>query len=240
MTTTSRDFEQELIAKAHPEKIAILSSFFKTAPGEYGEGDRFIGLTVPENRTIARRYIHLTCDELTPMLHSPIHEIRLAALLCMVEKYKNRRTAAELRQSIFDTYTRNTAYINNWDLVDLTAPQIVGEHLMHTDRALLYRFARTGSLWEQRIAIVATLTYIRNNSFDDTLAIADILRNHPHDLIQKAVGWMLREVGKRDKQILIDYLHPRYTTLPRTLLRYAIEKFSPDERKHYLKKQQKT
>ena len=113
MTTTSRDFEQELIAKAHPEKIAILSSFFKTAPGEYGEGDRFIGLTVPENRTIARRYIHLTCDELTPMLHSPIHEIRLAALLCMVEKYKNRRTAAELRQSIFDTYTRNTAYIKN-------------------------------------------------------------------------------------------------------------------------------
>ena len=155
---------------------------------------------------------------------------------CRKNKTNTRRTAAELRQSIFDTYTRNTAYINNWDLVDLTAPQIVGEHLMHTDRALLYRFARTGSLWEQRIAIVATLTYIRNNSFDDTLAIADILRNHPHDLIQKAVGWMLREVGKRDKQILIDYLHPRYTTLPRTLLRYAIEKFSPDERKHYMQR----
>ncbi len=235
-TTTSRDFEQELIAKAHPEKIAILSSFFKTAPGEYGEGDRFIGLTVPENRAIARHYTHLSCDELIPMLHNPIHEIRLAALLCLVEKYKNRHTDDAQRQTIFDTYTRNTAYINNWDLVDLTAPQIVGEHLLHADRTLLYHFARNGSLWEQRIAIVATYTYIRHNDFDDTLAIADILRNHPHDLIQKAVGWMLREVGKRDKQTLIEYLDRCYTTLPRTLLRYAIEKFTPDERAHYMQR----
>ncbi len=235
-TATIHDFEQELISNAHPEKIAILSSFFKTAPGEYGEGDRFIGLTVPENRVIARRYTYLSCDELTTLLRNPIHEIRLAALLCLIAKYKSRHTDEAQRQSIFNTYINNTAYINNWDLVDLSAPQIVGEHLLHTDRSLLYRFARNGSLWEQRIAIVATYTYIRNNDFDDTLAIADILRTHPHDLIQKAVGWMLREVGKRDKQVLIDYLQPRYATLPRTLLRYAIEKFTPDERKHYMQR----
>lgn len=236
MTTTSHDFEQELIAKAHPEKIAILSSFFKTAPGEYGEGDRFIGLTVPENRAISRRYTHLSCEELTALLHNPVHEIRLAALLCMVEKYKSRRTNDAQRQTIFDTYTQNTAYINNWDLVDLSAPQIVGEHLLHTDRSLLYHFAHNGSLWEQRIAIVATYTYIRHNDFNDTLAIADILRHHKHDLIQKAVGWMLREVGKRDKQVLIGYLNDRYTTHPRTLLRYAIEKFTPDERAYYMQR----
>lgn len=236
MRTTARDFEQEIKQKARPEKIAILSSFFKTGKGEYGEGDHFIGVSVTDNRAVAHRYTHLTCDELLPLLHSPIHELRLAALLCMVEKYKSRRTDEAERQTIFDTYTANTAYINNWDLVDLSAYFIVGTHLLNRDRSLLYQYASHGTLWEQRIAIVATNAFIRKGEYADTTAIATQLRNHPHDLIQKAVGWMLREAGKRNKKVLTDFLDLYHTTLPRTLLRYAIERLTPDERKHYMQR----
>ena len=236
MKQTVHDFEQELRSAANPAKVKLLSGFFKTGNGTYGEGDIFIGITVPINRAIARHYLHLSPEELLPMLHSPIHELRLGALLCMVEQYKNKRISDSRRQEIFDTYIANTRFINNWDLVDLSVEYIIGTHLLHRDRTLLYQWAASDLLWEQRMSIVSTWQFIRNGQFDDTIAIAEILRNHPHDLIQKAVGWMLREVGKRDKQPLIDFLDKYYKTLPRTLLRYAIEKFTPEERSHYMSK----
>ena len=236
MRRTAQQFREELLAAGNPEKAKHLSRFFKTEKGSYGEGDKFIGVNVPVNRAIARQYLHLSPSELVDMLRDEIHEIRLGALLCMVEQYKQKKTTDSNRQEIFDTYTANTRYINNWDLVDLTAPQIVGSHLLHRKREILYRWSESELLWEQRIAIVATLQFIREHSFDDTIAIAEKLRNHPHDLIQKAVGWMLREMGKRDKTPLKDFLDKYHTSLPRTLLRYAIEKLSPEERAYYMQR----
>lgn len=236
MSQTLQDFELELREAANPEKVKLLSGFFKTDAGSYGEGDIFIGITVPANRAIARRYLHLSPAELQPMLQSPIHELRLGALLCMVEQYKNKRTSESRKQDIFDAYIANTRYINNWDLVDLSAAYIVGAHLLNGERSLLYRWAESDWLWEQRISIVSTWWFIRNNQFADTLAIAEILCNHPHDLIQKAVGWMLREVGKRELSLLLAFLDKHHKTLPRTLLRYAIEKLSPEQRAYYMAK----
>lgn len=236
MSQTLQDFEVELRAAANPDKVKLLSGFFKTHAGSYGAGDIFIGITVPTTRAIARRYLHLSPAELQPMLQSPIHELRLGALLCMVEQYKNKRTTELRRQDIFDAYIANTRYINNWDLVDLSAAYIVGAHLLHGERTLLYRWAESDWLWEQRMSIVSTWWFIRNNQFADTLAIAEVLCNHPHDLIQKAVGWMLREVGKRNPDQLLGFLDKHYKTLPRTLLRYAIEKLSSEQRAYYMAK----
>lgn len=234
MTQTAAQYKDALRTVMQPEKKKVLSGFFKSGKGEYGEGDIFIGVTVPDNRTIAKSFREMPLSEIELLLHDPIHECRLGALLCLIEKYK--KADEPLREEIYRLYTTNTAYINNWDLVDLSAAQIVGEHLASRDHAPLYRFANSSLLWEQRISIVATWRWIRNGQFNDTLAIADILLLHPHDLIQKAVGWMLREVGKCDKKTLTTFLDSRYTRMPRTMLRYAIEKFSADERAHYMKK----
>lgn len=226
----------ELLASGNETKAKEMSRFFKTGKGSYGEGDIFIGVTVPVNRAIAKRYTHLSPSQLTELLHSEIHELRLSALLCMVEQYKSRSSNAELRQQIVDTYIANTGYINNWDLVDLTVYNIIGRHLLHRDRQLLYRWSRSTSLWEQRMSIVATMWFIRNGQYDDTIALARVLCHHPHDLIHKAVGWLLREVGKRDEKRLTDFLDTHYTTLPRTLLRYAIERLTPEQRRHYMQR----
>lgn len=234
---TAQEIEKSIQAAANPEKKKTLSSFFKTGKGEYGENDIFIGVPVPTLRTIAKQYLDTPLAEIVQLLHSPIHEFRLAALLCMVELFK--RGDENQRAILYDTYLANTAYINNWDLVDLSATQIVGGYLEHRDHAPLYRLAQSPLLWEQRIAIVATWQWIRRGKIDDTLALADLLLNHEHDLIRKATGWMLREVGKKDKARLCQFLDTRHRQMPRTMLRYAIERFTPEERKHYMQKQDK-
>ena len=229
---SAEKLKEELIATGNERKAQELMRFFKTSKGSYGEGDIFIGVTVPVNRAITKKFLHLSPTELVELLHCEIHEVRLSALICMVEQYKSKKTTDLRRQEIVDIYIKNTRYINNWDLVDLSVYNIIGEHLLHRDRELLYHWAESTLLWEQRMAIVATMCFVRHGEYDDTIAIARKLCYHPHDLIQKAVGWLLREVGKRDEKRLTDFLDTHHTTLPRTLLRYAIERLSPMQRKH--------
>ncbi len=231
---SAEKLKEELIATGNERKAQELMRFFKTTKGSYGEGDIFIGVTVPVNRAITKKFLHLSPTELVELLHCEIHEVRLSALICMVEQYKSKKTTDSRRQEIVDIYIKNTRYINNWDLVDLSVYNIIGEHLLHRDRELLYHWAESTLLWEQRMAIVATMCFVRHGEYDDTIAIARKLCYHPHDLIQKAVGWLLREVGKRDEKRLTDFLDTHHTTLPRTLLRYAIERLSPMQRKHYM------
>lgn len=231
---SAEKLKEELIATGNERKAQELMRFFKTSKGSYGEGDIFIGVTVPVNRAITKKFLHLSPTELVELLHCEIHEVRLSALICMVEQYKSKKTTDSRRQEIVDIYIKNTHYINNWDLVDLSVYNIIGEHLLHRDRELLYHWAESTLLWEQRMAIVATMCFVRHGEYDDTIAIARKLCYHPHDLIQKAVGWLLREVGKRDEKRLTDFLDTHHTTLPRTLLRYAIERLSPMQRKHYM------
>lgn len=231
---SAEKLKEELIATGNERKAQELMRFFKTTKGSYGEGDIFIGVTVPVNRAITKKFLHLSPTELVELLHCEIHEVRLSALICMVEQYKSKKTTDLRRQEIVDIYIKNTRYINNWDLVDLSVYNIIGEHLLHRDRELLYHWAESTLLWEQRMAIVATMCFVRHGEYDDTIAIARKLCYHPHDLIQKAVGWLLREVGKRDEKRLTDFLDTHHTTLPRTLLRYAIERLSPMQRKHYM------
>lgn len=208
---TAQDIEQAIRAAANPDKVKTLSGFFKTGKGEYGEKDIFIGIPVPVTRSIVKQYLDTPLDQLEILLHNPVHELRMAALLCMVEQFK--KADANRREAIYRTYLSNTAYINNWDLVDLSAAQIVGCHLEEKDHAPLYRLAQSSLIWEQRISIVSTWQWIR-----------------------KAVGWMLREVGKKDKTRLCTFLDTRYRNMPRTMLRYAIEKFPPEEQRHYMQK----
>ena len=202
--------------------------YFKTGAGQYGAGDRFLGISVPNLRKVAREFRDLDRDSLLELLHSEWHEERLLALVILVEQFERGD------DSIYALYLANTAFINNWDLVDASAPQIVGGHLATRSRAPLRKLAKSKSLWERRIAIVATYFFIRQKDFDDTLAIADLLLADPHDLIHKAVGWMLREVGKRDRRVLDSFLETRAAKMPRTMLRYAIERFEESERKRYL------
>lgn len=232
---TAGFLRDKLKALGSPEKALSLSRFFKTGKGTYAENDCFWGVTVPQVRAFAKEYKDVPLPVVEVLLKDPVHECRLLALLICVARFPKADEA--LRTDIYNLYLANTAYINNWDLVDLSAYQIVGEYLCHKNREPLLRLSGSSLLWDQRISIVATWKYIREGAFDDTLQIADRLLYHPHDLIQKAVGWMLREVGKRDKERLIRFLSDRYPKMPRTMLRYAIEKFSPDERAFYLKKQ---
>lgn len=215
-----------------------LARFFKTGPGQYGEGDVFLGLKVPVTRQVVKR-LWRTCTfaDLEECVGSQFHEVRLAALLVLVQIFQHAKNNPFEQQRCVDFYLSHTLYINNWDLVDLSCYEIVGAWLLDkADRHLLYELASEGhSLWEQRIAMVSCMAFVRQGQFDDCLAIADRLIGHPHDLIHKAVGWLLREVGKRDRQLLVDYLAPRYRTMPRTTLRYAIEHFPPEIRKDYLK-----
>lgn len=222
----------EKLASSKTKKI--LEGFFKTAPGEYGEGDIFLGIKVPELRKLAKDFYTLTFQDLQGLFLSNIHEHRFIALVILSENYKkgNERN----KKDIYDFYLSNTKNINNWDLVDVSAPKIVGTHLGNKDRKILYKLSRSKNLWERRIAIVSTMSFIRNNDFFDTLTISELLLNDSEDLIHKACGWMLREVGKRDKKVLKQFLDKFKEQMPRVMLRYAIEKFSPDERRKYLKK----
>lgn len=233
----ARDIEKikrELMGLANEEIAAHSSRFFKTGPGQYGEGDRFLGIRVPILRKIARKYRDLALPSALTLLHSPYHEVRLTALLILVESY-GRGGDAEIQKEIYELYLENSRYINNWDLVDVSAPHIVGHYLEHRDRAILYTLAASDNLWERRISIIATFHFIRNDSFAETIRIAEILRNDEHDLLHKAVGWMLREVGNRDLDLEIGFLDKYYQQLPRTMLRYAIERFPESLRQAFLK-----
>ncbi|MBQ1635697.1 MAG: DNA alkylation repair protein [Bacteroidales bacterium] len=224
----------DMIKRADPSQVSGLSRFFKTGPGQYGEGDKFLGIKVPVTREVVKAcWRGTSMEDIRECIESEYHELRLAALLTLVQIFHSKKA---LRQECVDFYLAHTARINNWDLVDLSCYPLLGEWLLDKDRSLLYSLAREGkTIWEQRIGIVSTMTFIRHGQLDDTFAIADILLHHPHDLIQKAVGWLLREAGKRDKEALTSFLAGRSAGMPRTMLRYAIEKFPEEERKKYLK-----
>lgn len=228
---------QRMLALRDEEQAKVLSRFFKTGNGEYGEGDFFLGVKVPQTRQVVKE-LWQTCSliDIRNLLMSGYHEIRLCGLLILVQKYRHARKDEQQRQDIVDFYLKNTWGINNWDLVDLSCYEILGDWCLSHDRDVLYRLAHNGkTIWEQRIGIVSTMALVRTGQYDDTLAIADILLQHEHDLIQKAVGWLLREVGKHDMNTLKEFLSTRYQTMPRTMLRYAIEKFPEEERQAYLK-----
>ncbi|MFC1662875.1 DNA alkylation repair protein [Patescibacteria group bacterium] len=226
------NIKRDLNKLADKRQAALLQRFFKTGRGEYGEGDVFIGIKVPIQRQVAKRYKDLSNTEVVKLLHSKIHEYRLTALLIFTYRYKTETLSG--RKKIYELYLRNTRYINNWDLVDVTTPNIMGEYLLDRQRDILYKLARSKSLWERRMAILATFTFISNNDYADALRLAKLLLDDKHDLIHKAVGWMLREVGKRDINIEENFLKKYHQQMPRTMLRYAIEKFPEIKRKKYL------
>ena len=228
-------FYNELEKIADPERAKNLSWFFKTGKGQYGEGDIFIGITVPKLREISKKYQTLQLDDLQKLLDSKIHEYRLSALMILRLKYE-KIDDNKFKEEIVNFYLKNTKKINNWDLVDLSCHYILGNWLLDKDRKILYKLAKSKNLWEMRIAIISTFAFIRENQFEDTLKISEIHLSDKHDLIHKAVGWALREVGKKDKKTETDFLNKHYKTMPRTMLRYAIEKFSDNERKHFLAK----
>ena len=223
----------KLRSMADPEKAKVLQRFFKTGPGEYGEGDVFLGIQVPVLRKFARENRDLDDTSLQVLLRSSVHEERMLSLLILIQKYV--RGTDEERKKIYDFYLVNTSFINNWDLVDLSAEHVVGHFLMRGSRRPLYQLAKSKSLWERRIAILSTFHFIKQHEFSDALKIAAILLSDKEDLIQKAVGWMLREVGKRDLEAEEQFLRKNYQKMPRTMLRYAIERFPEEKRKRYLK-----
>lgn len=226
---------------ADPAQAEGLSRFFKTGPGQYGEGDVFLGIKVPVTRGIVKGlWEEASFEDLQECIGSQYHEVRLAALLTLVQIFKHARKDVALQQRCVDFYLANLKFINNWDLVDLSCYEILGPWLMDKDRAMLYDFARNGqTIWEQRIGMVSTMAFLRAGQLDDTFAIADIYLEKPlplHDLLQKAGGWLLREAGKHDEARLKAWLEPRCATMPRTMLRYAIEKFEEEERKRFMRK----
>ncbi|MFH1682998.1 MAG: DNA alkylation repair protein [Candidatus Woesearchaeota archaeon] len=230
--------KDDLQRLANPKQAQLLQGFFKTGKGQYGEGDIFLGIKVPEQRKVAKKYLDLSLKDLQSLLSSKIHEYRLTALFILVDQYK--KADPKKKKVIFDFYLKNTKNINNWDLVDLSAPNIVGEYLLENDRKILYKLAKSDLLWERRIAVLATFYFIKNNQFEDSLKIAEILLQDKHDLIHKAVGWMLREIGKRNQAVEERFLKKYYHLMPRTMLRYAIERFEEKKRKAYLNKSTRT
>ncbi len=228
------DVKKALKKLASDERAKISRGFFKTGKGEYGEGDIFIGITVGDTRLVARQFYDLPFIEIQKLLKSKVHEERLCALLILVEMYKEANI--KTREKIYTLYLKNSKFVNNWDLVDLSADKIVGAHLMYRPKNILYRLARSKNIWERRIAIVATFHCIKNNTFSETLKISKMLLGDTHDLIHKASGWMLREVGKRSLVTEEKFLKRYYKKMPRTMLRYAIERFPENKRKYYLSK----
>lgn len=220
---------------ANPSKAEHALKFFKAFPGGYGGKDSFNGATVPQGQKVAKAYYKVASLEvIEKLLHHKVHEVRLLALQMLVYRFPKSDSIEKL--AIYELYLRNTKYINNWDLVDLSCYKIVGQWLLDkNDRSLLYRFAESQNMWEQRISIISTFAFMRVGQLDDTFALADKLLDHSHDLMHKAVGWMLREAGKRDMDRLKKYIKDNYARFPRTALRYAIEKFPEDERKSVLK-----
>lgn len=232
---TAEEIQKELETYSTPEKREFLPYFFKTGKGQYGEGDKFLGVVVPDTRKVAKKYKEIPSSELTNLLNSEYHECRLCALLILVEVFKKTKDEVK-RKEIVDFYLFHTHRINNWDLVDLSAKDIVGEYLVDKDRDILYKLADSSLLWDQRIAVLATFAFIRRNDHTDILALSEKLLFHKHDLMHKAIGWMLRETGKKNKQSLITFLDKHYRKMPRTMLRYSIEKLTPEERAFYMKK----
>ncbi|MBU1086686.1 MAG: DNA alkylation repair protein [Candidatus Omnitrophica bacterium] len=230
-----KQIKQKLIAQADKKKAKILQSFFKTGKGQYARGDVFLGITVPKIRHIAKQFSDLENNDILELLKSKYHEQRLLALLIWVEQFSSAEQ--KIKTQIYQLYIKHTKYINNWDLVDLSAPKIIGSFLFNTQRDILYKFAKSPQLWQKRIAIVATYYFIKQNDFADTFKIARILLTDKHDLIHKAVGWMLREAGKINLAKEEEFLGKYYKNMPRTMLRYAIEKFPEEKRLKYLKSQ---
>ena len=235
---TLNNILKEIKDNSDKSRAKVLSSFFKTGKGQYGEGDIFLGLTLPQSRSIAKKYLSLSLNDIDKLISSKIHEERLIALLILVYKFEKDNNE---RRSIFDFYIKNSKKINNWDLVDVSAHHIVGRFILDNEEnnsnlgSLLLKLAESENLWEKRISIVSTYYFIKNNRLDKTLEISKKLLNDKHDLIHKAVGWMLREVGKKNILVLKKFLRENYSNLPRTTLRYAIERFPEKERKSFLK-----
>jgi 3-methyladenine DNA glycosylase AlkD len=233
---TADDFKTELVKYALPTSREILTRFFKAGPGEYGEGDEFIGVKVPNTRKVCKIFRNMSLSEVQKLLDSPIHEHRLGGAIILANQYP--KASEEEKQEIFDVYIKNVAEnkINNWDIVDVTCEYIVGAHLVKTDRKLLFDLAMSDTLWARRVSIVSTFAYIKSGEPGTTLKVAEILLFDKHDLIQKASGWMLREVGKRcDEKILTDFLDSHAREMPRTMLRYAIERLPEQKRQYYLR-----
>ncbi|MBI4177694.1 MAG: DNA alkylation repair protein [Candidatus Aenigmarchaeota archaeon] len=226
--------KSDLNELANPGKAKFLARFFKTGRGEYGEGDLFLGINVPIQRRIAKRHQYASFDDIKELLSSRIHEHRLTALLILVDKYEKSDKGG--KKIITDFYLRNIAHVNNWDLVDLSADKILGDYICDKDRKILYSMARSKNIWERRVSIISTFNFIKRNDFHDALSISEILLEDKHDLIQKAVGWMLREVGKRDQKTEEKFLRKHYRNMPRTMLRYAIERFDESKRRFYMGK----
>ncbi|MBS3111130.1 DNA alkylation repair protein [Candidatus Woesearchaeota archaeon] len=225
---------KDIRSLANPEKARVLQGFFRTGKGQYGEGDVFLGVTVPQSRAISKKYALLSFANIKALLKSKIHEERLVALLILVHRYQ--KGDEDEKKGIVDFYLGNTKCVNNWDLVDLSADKLLGHWLFGKDASLLCRLAESPHLWERRIAIVSTFHFIRNNRFSDTLKISGMLLGDKHDLIHKAVGWMLREVGKRDQPVLEGFLKRHHKKMPRTMLRYAIERLDEGRKKFYMGK----
>jgi 3-methyladenine DNA glycosylase AlkD len=230
---TVQDIQKRLKSLGNPKHAAVSQRFFKTEPGQYGEGDVFIGVRVPVLRKLAKEYTDLAVDDIAILLRSHVHEERLLALLLLVGSFlKGNETA---KKSIFEMYLNNTGYVNNWDLVDSSAEHIVGAYLMNKSKSVLYRLAESENLWERRISIMSTFHFIKQHQFSETLKISKMLLSDRQDLIHKATGWMLREIGKRHLQTEESFLKVHYQKMPRTMLRYAIEKFPEPKRQRYLK-----
>jgi len=235
-TITRKNLIKALESLANPQKARDLARFFKTGEGEYGEGDEFLGIVVPLQREVAKKYQNLKLEDIQIIIESQYHEFRLTGLLILVEKFE--KGDKKTKKDIYKFYLKNLKYINNWDLVDVTTPKIVGAYLADKplERKILYTLAKSNDLWKKRVAIVSTMTFIRQNDFVDTLKIAKILLQDGHDLIHKSVGWMLREVGKKNQKTEEVFLKKYCCKMPRTMLRYAIEKFDEKKRKFYMKK----
>lgn len=230
-----RQVKDALSSYINQEKADYLPRFFNAVPGGYGEGDLFMGIAVPDQRAVAKKYYQkASLDEITALLKDEYHECRLTALFMLVNLYERTKDEA-LKEAVIDSYLNHLDHVNNWDLVDSSAYKLLGPHLQNRDRAILYELAMSTDLWRQRIAINTTLHFIRQHDFNDTLSLAEILLHHPHDLIHKAVGWMLREVGNRNLEMEREFLNKHYREMPRTMLRYAIEKFDPGVREQYMK-----
>lgn len=233
--TITNEIRARMRELADDERAHVLQRFFKTGPGEYGEGDLFLGITIPELRKLAKQYRSVRLEEVLSLLTSRYHEERVLALLMMIDAYSKGDEAAKER--IYRLYLKNTRFINNWDLVDLSAPRIVGDFLLTRSREPLYTLARSESLWERRIAIMSTFQFIKKSDYFDSLKISEMLLKDTEDLIHKAVGWMLREIGKSDLPVEENFLREHYRRMPRTMLRYAIERFPEPKRQMYLKGQ---
>ena len=231
----AENVKKDLRNLANFGKANLLQRFFKTGKGDYGEGDIFLGVMVPNTRKIAKKYTNLDLKEIKKLLYSKIHEERLCALFILVEQFLRIK---EKRKDIYNFYIKNAKQINNWDLVDLSAPKIVGGYLLDKPRSILYKFSKSKNLWERRISILSTFAFIKAGDYSDSFRLAKILMNDKHDLIHKAVGWMLREIGKKSIKDEIQFLNKHYKKMPRTMLRYAIERFPEEKRQFYLKKQQ--